>query len=157
MRASCLVLLTVTTFLCAAPPKPKATGFASPVVYGTTMLIISGKVGVAAVVFTDASGKGATYKFRYESADGKTRKEGTGKVSERYVAGKYAGGDLDVKAGPLEVKWSVGGDKQGWVYYDPAALTVQMGSRDMFDDRAVEFKGKAIVIKKLDLKPFIRK
>jgi hypothetical protein len=41
-------------------------------------------------------------------------------VYERYTNGKYDQGELDLRAGPLQIHWSRGGDELGWIYYDPA-------------------------------------
>jgi hypothetical protein len=45
-------------------------------------------------------------------------------VYEKYEDGKYARGQLDLKAGPIQLEWSRGGNESGWVYYDPPSMRV---------------------------------
>jgi hypothetical protein len=103
-----------------------------------------------AVVFTNKLEKGIGYKFRYESADGKTKETGAGKLFEKYkrLPGKDPGevvddgGELWFKAGPFEVEWSVGGEGRGWIYYSPEKVRVHIAHAKHFD--------------KLDLKRFAK-
>jgi len=109
---------------------PGGQPLAAQVTYGDTMLILVSDQGVAAVVFPQGSETGARYQFRYESKDGKVTDSGSGLLVEKYKVGKPTGKagefelidegcDTRLKAGPIEIEWSVSGKAHGWVYYVP--------------------------------------
>lgn len=99
------------------------------------------------------------YKFRYESADGKTNLTGDGKVFEQYTDGKYdeAKSELDIRAGPLKLGWSADDDHHGWINYQPEKLSVQIAHARDFEDRVVRAGMEQFEIQKLDLKRYMKK
>ena len=133
----------------------------APVVYQDLMLILTTPKGAAAVVFTDTFEEeidgethyGVGYRFRYESADGKEKLSGKGKVFERYIDGQYNEGELSIVAGPIELVWSRGSTKMGWIYYSPEKVRVQIAHAQYFERREIR-PGR--VGKKLDLKRFMK-
>jgi RNA polymerase sigma factor (sigma-70 family) len=139
------------------PPLPTVS---APVAYKDLMLVLVNKDGAAAVVVTDVmkDGVGVSYKFRYESADGKTKKAGTGVVLERRLdEGGYDESLLAIKAGPIALVWSRGSTERGWIYYAPEVLQVHVANADCFADSVtVDLKGQT-ERKALDLKRFMRK
>ena len=61
-----------------------------------------------------------------------------GQVFEKYRRDPGAaivndGGELHLKAGPIHVEWSLGGEKAGWIYYDPDIIRVQIVSSRHFE------------------------
>ena len=109
---------------------PGGQPVAAQVTYGETMLILVSDQGVAAVVFPQVSETSARDQFRYESMDGKVTDSGSGLLVEKYKVGKPTGKagefeliddgcDTRLKAGPIEIEWSVCGKAHGWVYYVP--------------------------------------
>src|SRR5262245_12348708 len=126
----------------------------APVVYEDLMLVLASGDGAAAVVFTNPTERGVSYRFRYESRDGMKNTTGAGAVFEERENGRYAGGRLFIQAGPFRLGWSDGGAARGWVYYDPEKLKVQIAHAKDFDDRdQARFGGRP---KKLDLKRFMK-
>lgn len=125
----------------------------APVTYKDTMLIAVTKDGVAAIVFGDPVEMGRKYRFRFLPIDGGKEISGEGSVWETYVDGKYDGGNLDIKAGPITFEWSRGGDDRGWVYYQPEDLRLQIANADRFEEHEGLDSKK---IEKLDLKRFLK-
>lgn len=144
-----LVLILAGVVLADPPERVSA-----PVTYKDTMLVAVTKDGVAAIVFGDPVELGRKYRFRFLPADGGKEITGEGSVWETYVDGKYDGGNLDIKAGPVSFEWSQGGDDRGWVYYQPETLRLQIANADRFEDneRGVDSRK----IEKLDLKRFLK-
>ncbi|HJZ57021.1 MAG TPA: RNA polymerase sigma factor [Gemmataceae bacterium] len=131
---------------------------AAPVAYKDLMLVLVNKDGAAAVIFHDPEKRSVSYKFRYESADGKTTLSGGGKVFERYTDdGKYDGGDLHIEAGPIKIEWSVGDLNRGWIYYHPEKLSVQIAHARDFDDRVETIGDQKTDYPRLDLKRYMQK
>lgn len=115
-----------------------AADVSAPVYYEHLMPVFVTKEGAAAVVFHDPDDDGVGYKFRYESADGAKKFSGAGRVVERRKPGVNAGYDetlLDIKAGPIAVRWSKGGRDLGWIYYAPEAVRVFMANARYFEDQ----------------------
>ncbi len=143
----------------AAPAPEPDVG--APVAYKDLMLVLVTKDGAAAVIFRDPVEDGVSYKFRYESADGKTKSVGDGKVLERRLNGGEGGFDetlLDIKAGPISLRWSKGNQDRGWIYYAPEVLQVHLAHADEFEDHnAVKFLADDRLYKALDLKRYMRK
>jgi hypothetical protein len=151
-----------------AAPLPRGTGpepkpdVGAPVAYRDLMLVIVTKDGAAAVIFdgTNARGDHVDYSFRYESADGKKKLSGTGKLFERRQGpnGDFDPDGLYVVAGPAKIKWSMGGPDRGWIYYAPEVVTVHLAHADNFKGR-VHNAGTAFQAKveELDLRRFMRK
>jgi hypothetical protein len=109
------------------PKDGQAFHTAGPVLYANCILVVRDTNGIATFEFgktfermKDETEKhyGVSYHFTFLSPEGK-RKEGDGEVYEKYTNGTYDQGQLDLEAGPLQIKWSRGGDELGWVYYDP--------------------------------------
>ena len=143
----------------APPPRPDVT---APVAYKDLMLVLVTKDGAAAIVFHDPveDGAGVSYKFRYESADGKTTKSGDGKVLERRLDGGKGAYDetlLDIKAGPIALRWSKCNLDHGWIYYIPEVMQVHMANAKNFEDYVENFGPHRIERKALDLKRYMRK
>lgn len=144
-----------------APPGGELREFAgtitAPVTYKDVMLVLVTKTGAAAVVFTKETEEGVEYKFRYESADGKTQKMGTGKVSEKDAPAEDKS-NIFIEAGPIPLRWSYADKGKGWVYYDPSVLRVHLARAADYEDREelTPFDGPSTV-KKLDLKRFMHK
>lgn len=125
----------------------------APVFYKDSMLVLVTKSGAAAVVFTKEIDGGVEYKYRYESADGKTQKSGTGKVTEKDAPVPKS--DLFIEAGPIPLRWSHADDGKAWIYYDPSVLKVHPAKAADFEDRTepTPFDGP-MSVSKLDLKRF---
>jgi hypothetical protein len=141
------------------PPATK-DWITSPVAYADLMLVLVNADGAAAVVFGKVGAEGAEvpYRFRYQSADGKTTKTGEGKLFERRVAGGgYDPAGLELKAGPICLKWSMGGQSSGWVYYAPEAVKVHLANARDFEDKVEDVRGRKEEYKALDLKRFMQK
>jgi hypothetical protein len=92
--------------------------------------------GVAAFAFTDRVHLGTGYTFRFRPAGGGKEQAGGGKVFERYkavqgpggpndVSYQYDGGELSLAAGSVKVLWSRGGERSGWLYFDPDRVKVE--------------------------------
>src|SRR5688572_3808237 len=160
--ASLGVLLVLVAETVAAPVPSGATpppDLAAPLAYKDLMIVLVAKDGAAAVVFHDPQGAGVSYRFRYESADGKVVKTGEGKVLEKRLNGGAGGYDetlLDIKAGPIAVRWSAGGPQRGWIYYSPETIQVHLAHAKNFEDNIPIF-GDSRIEEKLDLKRFLRK
>ncbi|HEX3147387.1 MAG TPA: hypothetical protein VHR66_04845 [Gemmataceae bacterium] len=122
---------------------PQPARQTSAAVQYNTVLIIATADGVAAYSFTDRVDKGTEYKFRFRPSDGGKEQTGAGKVFERYKAIQganandvtyvYDGGDLDLKAGPIEIRWSRGGVDSGWIYFDPDKVQTHTAKAALFD------------------------
>ncbi|MCI0685363.1 MAG: hypothetical protein L0Y71_24960 [Gemmataceae bacterium] len=113
------------------------------------MLILVDAKGVAVVVFEkqfdeiNRQGKierrdvGTHYRFRYLAMDGRKEITGGDIVREKYRTeptdnpSKFNGFDegsvLAIKAGSIQVKWSMSTKEAGYVYYVPEELRVQIG------------------------------
>ena len=140
------------------PPEPDV---AAPVAYSDLMLVLVTKDGAAAVIFDSVAAEGneVEFSFRYESADGKKKLSGTGKLFERRMAqGGYDPAGLAIKAGEVSVQWSRGGTERGWIYYAPEVVTVHLAHAKDFRDR-VEKAAPAgeMKYKELDLRRFMKK
>jgi hypothetical protein len=148
-----------------APVPPEADqprrDVSAPVIYEDLMLVLVTKEGAAAVVFHDpaADGNGVSYKFRYQSADGKTHKTGSGMVVERKLddGSGYDETLLDIKAGPIALHWSRGNPVRGWIYYSPEVMQVHMAHADSFEVQVKMFGLQRLEIEALDLKRFMPK
>jgi beta-lactamase regulating signal transducer with metallopeptidase domain len=128
----------------------------APVVYRDLMLVLANNEGAAAVVFTEPTERGIGYRFRYESRDGKKVLGGTGALTEAYKGEEYVGGKLFIEAGPVRVGWSYGDERQGWIYYNPESLKVQLAHARDFEDRMEGIFGERNVVPKLNLKSFMK-
>lgn len=146
-----------------AAPAPRVApvqDVSAPVVYTDLMLVLVTKEGAAAVVFSDPLENGVSYKFRYESADGKTKLSGEGKVLERRLDGGRGGYDetlLVIKAGAISLRWSKGGKERGWIYYPPETVQVQLAHAKDFEDHVRWHGADATEFKALDLRRYLRK
>lgn len=142
---------------------------AAPIVYENLMLVLVNSKGAAAVIFTgdldvvenarEERREGVSYRYRYQSRDGKNTFEGTGVVFERRSLGSrtYQGGRLFIKAGPIRLGWSYGDAGRGWIYYTPEELRVHIATAERFDDgvEVAPFDGTRFPVPKLDLKRFM--
>ena len=84
------LLAAVTATAAPLPRDPDARpDVSAPVSYQDLMLVLVTKDGAAAVVFESPSADGSEveYSFRFESADGKKKSSGTGKLFERRQGG----------------------------------------------------------------------
>ena len=149
----------------------KDSDIAAPIVYKDLMLVLVNSEGAAAVVFTGdidvdevARGelrKGVSYRYRYESRDGKTTLAGDGTLFERRsrgADGEYLGGRLFINAGPIRLGWSCRDAGQGWIYYTPEEMRVHIARARLFED-TVEFPPfgeRPHTVPKLDLKRFLK-
>jgi hypothetical protein len=135
----------------------EAERMSAPVVYKDLMLILSDQEGTAIVIFKDAWNKddkdsynsGVHYEFRYLAHGAKAERQGKGFVQEK-CRWKPAKDDpkkriaVDVEdrrfieAGSIQLEWSRADDHQGWVYYLPEKLRVQIGHAEQF--RTVNLK-----------------
>ena len=166
-----LRLMLVAATLAASPtgtaaPLPRGPGpdpapdVTAPVGYKDLMLVLVTRDGAAAVVFEGvaADGNQVEYRFRYESADGKKKLSGTGKLFERQLGqGGYDPAGLSIAAGPISVKWSRGGADRGWIYYAPEVVTVHLAHADNFAARVRRLGQQVFEDKELDLRRFMRK
>src|SRR5262245_17288526 len=163
--------LLVAAALAAVPvgraaPLPRGTApepdVAAPVLYQDLMLVLVTKDGAAAVIFDGANERGdqVGYSFRYESADGKKKLSGTGKLFERQQGPgvSFDPEGLYVVAGPVKIKWSLCGRDRGWIYYAPEVVTVHLAHADAFKGR-VHQAGTAFEAKTeaLDLRRFMKR
>ncbi|MBX9584559.1 MAG: sigma-70 family RNA polymerase sigma factor [Gemmataceae bacterium] len=146
----------------AEPPEQ----LSAPVVYKDLMLVLVTKDGAAAVVFGEADGDVIPYKYRYESADGRTTKAGDAKLFDRFVpleqrpdgsSRGYRDWSGPIKAGPIELDWSMGGRASGWIYYRPEEVTVHPAHAKNFEAGTERSGRDTLVHSKLDLKRFMRK
>jgi hypothetical protein len=127
------VLAVLTSHCEEQEPEPVA----APVIYEDLMLIISGKNGVAALVFRDEITKGVNYEYRYLSNDLRTRKRGTGVLCEKFTLKATKdpklfekidiGSQLFIKIESISVEWSFNLKGRGWIYYSPENVRVQLG------------------------------
>jgi hypothetical protein len=143
----------------APAPEPDVS---APVAYQDLMLILVTNDGAAAVIFdtVPANGNGVEYSYRYESADGKKKLSGNGKLFERRLggAGGYDPAGLSITAGPVAVKWSRGGTDRGWIYYAPEVVTVHVAHADNFKGRVHKHgPGLESKVEELDLRRFMKK
>ena len=96
------------------------------------------------------------YIYRYESRVGKTKLDGSGRLSERKPNGQntYDPAGLAIVAGPGKVTGSRGGAERGWIYYAPEIVTVHLAHADNFRPKT---GFDSAVIKELDLRRFMKK
>ena len=127
---------------------------AASAIYKDTMLIAVGADGVAAIVFGDPIEHGRNYRFRFQPKDGSAEITGQGVIFERRTNGQYDGGKLTIRAGMIKLGWSFGGLEQGWFYYEPEKLRLQIASAKRFED-TVDIQNARV--EKLDLKRFLEK
>lgn len=125
-----------------------------PVQYKQIMLIAVTTDAVAAIVFGEEVERGTKYRFRCLQKGWNGEIIGEGTVSEKYTDGKYDGGKLTIVAGPIRIGWSACGDGQGWVYYQPEKMRLQIASAARFQDEDKNAGQDSIRIEKLDLKRF---
>jgi hypothetical protein len=156
-------MLAGSSTVTAAPirggtPDPDVT---APVAYKDLMLVLVTKDGAAAVIFDSVAedGNQVEYSFRYESADGKKKLTGTGKLFERRPGGGgYDPEGLSIKAGSVTLKWSRGGADRGWIYYAPEVVTVHLAHADNFKAKVEKIgPGADAETKELDLRRFMKK
>ena len=144
------------------PAPDPAPDVSAPVAYHDLMLVLVTRDGAAAVVFdaVAADGSEVEYRFRYESADGKKKLSGTGKLFERRLGarGGYDPAGLSIAAGPIAVRWSRSNADRGWIYYAPEAVAVHPVHADAFKGR-VHGVGPGVEseVKELNLQRFMRK
>ena len=124
--------------------------YTAPVIYAEQMLVLVCDEGAAAVIFPKQTEKGVKYRYRYESKDGKTTKSGEGAVFEKEGVGNHL--DTVIKAGPIELDWSHGGEGKGWIYYAPEITKVHLANTQDFEDHIYA----GVSVKKLDLKRFMK-
>jgi len=150
-----------------AAPAPRGDGPApdpdvsAPVAYKDLMLVLVTKDGAAAVTFGGASANGneVEYIFRYESADGKKKLSGTGKLFERRLgaAGGYDPEGLYIVAGPMKLLWSKGGEERGWIYYALEVMSVHLAHGDNFKRRVHKFGQLESAVEELNLRRYMKK
>lgn len=158
-----VLLIASMSYAAPIPKSDPPAKVSAPVQYKDLMLILVAKDGVAAVVFENpaADGSGVEYNFRFESADGKTKKSGSGKLFERRRGGPN--GDFDpeglfIKAGPISMEWSRGGQDRGWIYYAPENCSVLIANASGFARQAeLQLDRTQHVRPELDLRRFVKK
>ncbi len=124
----------------------------APVVYEDLMLILSGREGVAAIVFFNAFDNsadekvdaGVHYKYKFLQAGKEKVLEGEGRLFEKYKVKKVEGSkkaeiveksaQVKLSAGPLEVRWFHAEKGKGWISYAPERVRVQVGHSDHFSE-----------------------
>jgi hypothetical protein len=140
-----------------------ASGLSAPIAYEDLMLVLVSKEGAAAVIFDEVNndGNAIQYNFRYESADGKKKLSGTGKLFERRLDDDrgYDPEGLSITSGPVSIKWSRGSRYRGWIYYAPEVVTVHLAHAENFKshEQKIGFDGETIMVKELDLRRFLKK
>jgi hypothetical protein len=150
-----------------AAPLPRGPGpdpapdVSAPVLYEHLMVVLVTKDGLAAVVFDSPArdGSAVDYSFRYESADGKKKSSGTGKLFERRKGGPNGNFDpagLSIVAGPIAIKWSMGSPDRGRIYYGPEVVTVHLAHASGFRPGVGGLDGKTVQ-PELDLRRFMNK
>jgi hypothetical protein len=145
-RLAAVALLAGSAAWAAPRPAPEKPGprVAAPVVYKDLVLVVATADGVAAFAFGDdiqdkaALQYGVHYRYRFRPAASGKERAGTGKVYEQWRpdaagGGSTDGGELSLTAGPVKVKWSLGGPGQGWIYYLPEEARVQIAHAGDFD------------------------
>jgi hypothetical protein len=107
-RVVFVALLVASASLAAPRPKevdPPPREIPAPVAYKDLMLVIVSKDGAAAVIFSNPTPDGVEvdYAYRYESRDGKTKLDGSGRLYERKPNGQntYDPAGLAIVAGPI--------------------------------------------------------
>jgi hypothetical protein len=159
---SMFVMLGGAVFLCA---QARADDISAPLAYKDLMLIVTSSDGGAAIVFTENAEDGVGYRFRYESRDGKTKRDGTGRVFEKrnalgeVIRNADGGieGDFFITAGPIKLNWSPGTADSAWIYYNPDKTRVHMAHAKRFE-KTTEINpfGESRDIAPLDLKRFMK-
>jgi hypothetical protein len=108
------------------------------------VLLVQSTSGAAAVIqFTSLNEDAASYRWRYRPAKGQSPTSGKGQVRESYDRKEKADGsyqvtpkadhDTTVRAGDITVEWSYGSLTNGWLYYRPSRVTIQVLSSSAFD------------------------
>lgn len=182
IQESLVFVLLVASAAYAQPPKdpvrlregwqpgvgPKEGNLVAPVFYrdpegesALTMLVLSNREGAAAVVitgnFAEPGVEGVAYRYRYESFDGKTKKNGTGQLFEQRNAEGTMGGVVQIDIAGLAVRWSPGDSYRGWLYYSPDTVRVNLADGRQFESRTHSVPGREgefVVIPALDLQRF---
>lgn len=127
----------------------------APVFYKDTMVVAVSEKGVAAIVFEQPHENGVKYRYRFLAKGAKEEVTGGGRVYELYTDGKYDGGELTIKAGEVDVVWSVGGLDRGWLYYEPETLRLQIANANRFDNTYQDEEKQVIDRPQVDLKRFL--
>jgi len=103
------------------------------------LLLISNDNGTAIVTFQFAGqDEATTYQWRYRSAGNGLETTGEGTLQERYSRTPTPdgfdlvdeGSELFIHMADLAVQWSWGNEDQGWIYYPPNDITIQVVSGD---------------------------
>jgi hypothetical protein len=126
-----------------------------------SMLVLTNNDGAAAIYFTgnfaEPGVTGVAYSYRYESFDGKTKREGTGELFEQRNAERTLGGSVDIDIAGLAIRWSPADVHRGWIYYSPEKVRVNLADGRQFASRTImspAFEGGLRVIPALDLQRF---
>ena len=78
---------------------------------------------------------------------------------EKYTDGQYDGGSLWIEAGTIRIGWSTRDAGQGWVYYEPEKMRLQIANADRFETSEDDPRfGNALPIRTemLDLRRFLK-
>lgn len=122
---------------------------AAPIHYATTAVILADNNGIACVKFrcppdhksnTSATSDVVEYQYRYRAKDGVETSghsvlyENRITVADGGESGTVdVGGHLKLIAGHFQLEWSQGDRKQGWLYYTPETLRLQITAANKFE------------------------
>lgn len=138
-----------------AEPRKQREPVSAPVLYKDTMVIAVSEKGVAAIVFETPHENGVKYRYRFLAKGAKEEVTGGGRLYELYTDGKYDGGELTIKAGEIDIVWSVGGLDRGWLYYEPETLRLQIANANRFENTYQDEEKQVIDRPQVDLKRFL--
>lgn len=125
----------------------------APIFYEDLTLILADKKGnVSAVRFPKEIVNGVHYEFRFLADGGKNELQGKAVLSHEWKEIEQGGkskfvlntNSMMLRANSIELRWAYRNPGSGWIYYDPEALSVQIG-------------GSAESFKNVDLKRFAKK
>ncbi len=131
------------SLLAADLPEPTGDRKSLSVTTNDVVVLQAAAGGVAVIQFTSFSSDTAFYRWRHRRAKAQPTTSGKGQVRESYDRKRSADGgyevtpkadhDTTVRAGDLRVEWSYGSLTNGWLYYHPSRLTIQVLSWSAFD------------------------
>ena len=160
------LLVVFGGFAASGSGEERLYSISAPVVYKDLLLVVTSEHGVAAIEFTELIDiqneeevlQGIGYRFRFLHKDHAKELSGVGRVYEFRDpdTGDYQEEKSEqyIEDGANRLKWSIGGDKRGWIYYKPEEIRVQIAHADRFQARVDAVGGRR---PKLDLSRFLWK
>lgn len=123
------------------------------VIYKKSMLVVSNKDGVAAIMFDKPIANGTTYRYRFLPKGQSKEKTGEGRVFEKnkitwsFLCISFVeddGSKTKIQAGPISLTWSLCYRGIGWIYFNPAQMHIETADAKDFEriDLRVREKSK---------------